>query len=89
MVDSHVSGVIFTANPVNGTDEIVIESTWGLGEAIVSGMVTPDVYVLNREGNIIQENIKTKEKGYFLIDGKNKLVSIDEDKRKKSSFKAK
>lgn len=47
MVNADVSGVTFTANPVNGGNDVVIESTWGLGEAIVSGIVTPDIYVLN------------------------------------------
>ncbi|MGZ7210356.1 MAG: PEP/pyruvate-binding domain-containing protein, partial [Methanobacterium sp.] len=87
MVNAEVSGVIFTANPVNGSDEIVIESTWGLGEAIASGMVTPDIFVLKRDGEITQKHIKTKEKGYFP--GKNSLTSIDEENRQKSSLNEK
>ncbi|SHK95920.1 phosphoenolpyruvate synthase [Pseudonocardia thermophila] len=43
MVDAEVAGVMFTANPVTGaTDEVVINASWGLGEAVVSGLVTPD-----------------------------------------------
>ena len=61
MVNAHISGVTFTANPVNGSDDIVIESTWGLGEAIASGIVTPDIFVLGREGNIIEKNIKSQK----------------------------
>jgi phosphohistidine swiveling domain-containing protein len=49
MVSSEVSGVMFTANPLTtNTDEIVINASWGLGEAIVSGIVTPDEFILSR-----------------------------------------
>jgi phosphohistidine swiveling domain-containing protein len=45
MVDSEASGVLFTANPLNGKrTEMVIEATLGLGEALVSGQVEPDSY---------------------------------------------
>lgn len=47
MVDSEVSGVLFTGNPINtATDELLINSSWGLGEAIVGGITTPDQYVV-------------------------------------------
>lgn len=65
MVNAAVSGVTFTANPVNGNNEIVIESTWGLGEAIASGLVTPDTFVLSRNGEVLERKIKSKNKGYF------------------------
>jgi pyruvate,water dikinase len=49
MVQADVSGVMFTANVVNQkTDQLLIDATWGLGEAIVSGRVTPDSFVLNK-----------------------------------------
>lgn len=86
MVNADISGVTFTANPVNGTNEVVIESTWGLGEAIASGIVTPDIFVLNREGKLIEKNIKTKKKGYFLINGENTLTTIDKADRDESSL---
>ncbi|PKL66703.1 MAG: phosphoenolpyruvate protein kinase [Methanobacteriales archaeon HGW-Methanobacteriales-1] len=86
MVNADISGVTFTANPVNGRNDIVIESSWGLGEAIASGIVTPDIFVLGRDGNIIEKNIKTKKKGYFLQDGTNTLMDISAEKREKSSL---
>ena len=89
MVNANISGVTFTANPVNGSNDIVIESTWGLGEAIASGIVTPDIFVLSREGNIIQKNIKRKKKGYFLRGGKNTLITINEENMEKSSLNEK
>ena len=50
LVDPDVAGVLFTRHPVTGADERVIEASWGLGEAVVSGLVTPDHYVLDRTG---------------------------------------
>jgi pyruvate,water dikinase len=48
MIESQVSGVIFTANPLTGLrSETVIDATLGLGEALVSGMVEPDHYVVD------------------------------------------
>ena len=47
MVPAEVAGVLFTANPVTGArDEIVVDASPGLGEAVVAGLVTPDHYVL-------------------------------------------
>jgi pyruvate,water dikinase len=49
MVQPAVAGIMFTVDPVTGaTDRIFIEAVWGLGEAAVSGMVTPDTYVVDR-----------------------------------------
>lgn len=56
MIPSEVSGVTFTANPVTGArDEIVTESSWGMGAAIVDGRVTPDHTVISREGLVLLE----------------------------------
>ena len=56
MFNSQVSGITFTANPVNpAANEIIIESTYGLGESIVSGNVTPDRFVLDRTTMKIKE----------------------------------
>ena len=50
MVQSYVSGVMFTVNPVTQEkDRIVIEAVWGLGEMIVQGSVVPDHYVVQKE----------------------------------------
>lgn len=77
MVDSEVSGVMFTSDPLDGSSNIVIESSWGLGESIASGIVTPDRFRVSRDGNIISEIIRSKERGYYLRDGRNTLVEID------------
>lgn len=50
MVESDKSGIMFTVDPVSSdTTKIVIEAGWGLGEAIVSGSVTPDRYIVDKE----------------------------------------
>lgn len=49
MVEADAAGVMFTANPLSErTDEILINSSWGLGEAVVSGIVTPDEFLLRK-----------------------------------------
>ena len=49
MVDAEAAGILFTANPINGhRDEMVINTAWGLGEAIVGGLVSPDTIVADK-----------------------------------------
>ena len=51
LVDAKAAGVLMTANPTSGdTNEIVIESNWGLGESVVSGDVTPDRFNVSKNG---------------------------------------
>jgi pyruvate,water dikinase len=60
MVNAEKSGVMFTSNPTTGAPEAVIESSWGLGEAIVSGSVSPDTYLIDRKTRQIKANVATK-----------------------------
>lgn len=56
MVNAKKAGVMFTANPINkSTDEMMINSSWGLGEAVVSGTVTPDEYIIDKKTKEIKE----------------------------------
>lgn len=60
-VASAVSGVAFTLNPVTGArDEVLINASWGLGEAVVSGMVTPDSYVARKDGTVARREVFEK-----------------------------
>lgn len=63
MVQAEAAGVMFTANPLTGAqDEIVVEATPGLGEAIVSGLVTPDCVVLDkRSGQVKEQRLGRRE----------------------------
>jgi pyruvate,water dikinase len=62
MCPSEVAGVMFTADPVNPTlNHIVIESSYGLGEAVVLGKVTPDRFVLDRHsGRVLERHVAHK-----------------------------
>ena len=58
MVQSEVSGVMFSVNPVtNDKQQIVIEAAWGLGDYIVQGVVTPDHYVVKKDGFTIHSRL--------------------------------
>jgi len=62
-IQSTRSGVMFTINPASGDrDELVIEGSFGLGEAVVSGSVSPDRYVVDKQSlHISERDIKAKE----------------------------
>lgn len=66
MVDARSAGVMFTINPVTGnSNQIVIEGTWGLGEAVVSGAETPDYFVVDKDSlEIVERKIATKTVEY-------------------------
>lgn len=61
LIAAEVAGVLFTCNPLTGKDELVIEAGWGLGEAIVQGLIIPDRYRLKRDGDIIEATAGLKE----------------------------
>ncbi|MBS4537915.1 phosphoenolpyruvate synthase [Clostridium sp. D2Q-11] len=63
MVNSGKAGVMFTANPINhNRNEIMINASWGLGEAVVSGIVTPDEYIIDKNSlGIVEKNIANKK----------------------------
>jgi len=64
LIPAEVSGILFTANPTTGArDEIVVNAGFGLGEVIVSGRVTPDTFLLDRETLTVRETkIGAKER---------------------------
>ena len=62
MVQSDESGVMFTREPVSNEDKITIEAVYGLGEAVVSGGVTPDLYLVDKKNfAIIHKMISRQE----------------------------
>jgi pyruvate,water dikinase len=61
MVEAEIAGVLFTCDPVAGRqDRMVVEAVLGLGEAVVSGQVTPDHYVLKRDGRVRKAQVHTQ-----------------------------
>jgi phosphoenolpyruvate synthase/pyruvate phosphate dikinase len=93
MIDSQVSGVMFTANVMNNNpNQIMINSTWGLGEAIANNSVIPDMYILQKgRFRILKTVVGEKEKksirnprdlGTIMIDtdpGSRSRCCLDED----------
>lgn len=83
MVQSEKSGIAFSVHPVTeDRNQMIIEGSWGLGEAIVSGQVTPDSYVvLKASKEILDINIAEKTRGIFKSkSGENRWQDIDEKK---------
>lgn len=64
MIQSEIAGVLFTVHPVTQDyDQLIIEAAWGLGEALVSGQVTPDSYVIDkRDWSLLDVNVATQER---------------------------
>lgn len=54
LLNPDAAGVMFTQNPVTGADERLIEAAWGLGEAVVAGLVIPDNFRLGRSGEVLE-----------------------------------
>jgi EmrB/QacA subfamily drug resistance transporter len=61
MIEAEAAGVLFTRNPLNGANERVIESAWGLGEAVVAGLVTPDRFRISASGEILERKAGAKD----------------------------
>jgi phosphoenolpyruvate synthase/pyruvate phosphate dikinase len=61
LLDPESAGVMFTRNPISGADERVIEASWGLGEAVVAGLVIPDHFRVDREGNVLERTPGRKQ----------------------------
>jgi pyruvate,water dikinase len=61
LLDPECAGVMFTRNPINGVDERVIEASWGLGEAVVAGMVIPDHFRVDRDGAVVEQTAGLKK----------------------------
>ena len=83
MVESEISGIAFSVHPVtNDHDQLIIEAGLGLGEAIVSGQITPDSYVVSKENRtIIETFISEQDRGIFsLAEGGNEWRSVESTK---------
>ncbi len=82
MVESEKSGVIFTVNPVNKSkDEMLLNASYGLGESVVSGLVTADSYVVDKYGNLIDIKVGKKETQIIYSDLGTKEVELEENKK--------
>ncbi|MGI5522481.1 rifamycin-inactivating phosphotransferase [Micromonospora sp. CA-259024] len=78
MVFSHAAGILFTADPVTGNRKVAtVDASFGLGEALVSGLVNPDVFTV-RDGEIVAKTLATKQRAvHALPTGGTQEVAID------------
>jgi len=83
MVDAGVSGVMFTLNPSNGDrSKVRIEANWGLGEAVVSGAVTPDSYLVDKPTyTVVERTIAEKPRMMVPADDGVETVSVPADEQ--------
>lgn len=88
MVQSHISGVMFTVDPVTEEKDImIIEAVWGLGELIVQGAVTPDRYNVEKGSYIINQKIISEQKLELKkLKGKNIKISVPKSRQKEAKL---
>lgn len=87
MVFPQVAGILFTADPVTSNRKVLsIDASFGLGEAMVSGLVNADLYKVCN-GNIIDKKISTKKLAiYALKDGGTKEQEIEPEQQNKQAL---
>ncbi len=85
MVDPRCSGVMFTRSPLTGDRSVIaIESSWGLGSAVVSGVVTPDKYVINKvTGEVVKRTVSHKTVAHVpdAAAGGVREIAVPDDRR--------
>ena len=88
LVPAQAAGVAFTANPVTGArGEMMINAAWGLGEAVVSGQVTPDTFVVNKQtGTIASQEIAGKEVMTVRLESGTREEPVPPDKRRQAAL---
>ncbi|MEM7562886.1 MAG: PEP/pyruvate-binding domain-containing protein [Pseudomonadota bacterium] len=75
------AGVLFTRNPLDQTEERVVEAAWGLGEVVVAGLVIPDYYRVSPDGEILECRIGDKDLALQMLpEGGTEEIELPEDK---------
>jgi len=86
MVDAKKAGVMFTVQPSTGEENTLIEASWGLGEAVVSGTVTPDTYWVDKKTGEIIESVISEKNIMFTKDpdtGRTVKMEVPDDLKNK------
>lgn len=89
MVPADVAGILFTANPATGErSEMIVNASFGLGEAVVGGQVTPDTYVVDRKSKRVKETMIGPKEQMIVADGEQgtKLTDVEVGDRDQSSL---
>ncbi|MCA9308428.1 MAG: phosphoenolpyruvate synthase [Patescibacteria group bacterium] len=85
MVQSEVSGIMFTVNPVtNNTNEVSIEAAFGLGQPVVSGELTPDQYIYNKNSKNITTKVFARQTWQYTLAGNTPISNAYQEKQKLS-----
>lgn len=83
MVESETAGVLFTVNPFShNQEEIQINASYGLGESVVSGRVTPDSYLCDKEGRLLEMTIGQKKTERLFDEEGTKEIPVSEERQK-------
>lgn len=84
MVESEKAGVLFTVNPLSqNANEMQINASYGLGESVVSGRVTPDSYIVDKSGRLLETTIGSKETKIVYGSKDTVEIAVDEEEQKK------
>ncbi len=83
LIRSEKSGVMFTSHPVTGEPLTIIEGSWGLGEAVVSGSVSPDNYVFDLRSERVVDRLIAEKEIMIVPEGEHgtKVVKLSEKQR--------
>lgn len=82
MVNSESAGVCFTVHPVTqDRNQMIIEACFGLGESLVSGLITPDSYIVAKDSLTIMESYVSRQVTKIMrgMDGQNQTISLSEE----------
>ncbi|WP_326648243.1 rifamycin-inactivating phosphotransferase [Streptomyces sp. NBC_01750] len=87
MVFPHAAGILFTADPVTGNRKVAtVDAGFGLGEALVSGLVNPDVFKV-RHGEVVAKTIAAKQRAvHALPAGGTQEVAIDAQRQEQPAL---
>ena len=77
LVHSEKAGVMFTSHPITGEPLTIIESSWGLGEAVVSGSVSPDKYVFDQRTEKVTERMVAEKKIEIVANNDNGTKTVE------------
>ena len=88
LINSEISGIMFTTNPVtNAKNEIIVETIWGLGEYIVQGKITPDQHVIDKNNwKIISEEHVSQDVQLIKGDDETKEAPVPKTKKNKKKI---
>jgi pyruvate,water dikinase len=86
LVQSEKAGVMFTSHPVTGEPLTIIEGSWGLGEAVVSGSVSPDKYVCDQRTEKVVDRLVSQKTTMIVSDGDKGTKTIPVPKAKQEKM---